>query len=248
MITPKEEYLSKLGQIQLANQNGTYFPIPEVEKIYKIDLNTRRCEAPSHLSVVDDHMAEILFFEVDRYFDKQDLAAMTCVISYVNASGEYYVYPVLCKDTITKREEGKMILPWIIDNDVTWGAGTVKFAFKFYEINQGTLEYSYALSTIPATTKVLEGLRARYIDATEQAAADNAAGKWAVEQRYLNYFIKQFNTAKDYRYVHASEIFDAKQIYYKREDAFRISDTDKLDKVFAKLDELTRTTTKWVEV
>ena len=35
MITPREEYLSKLGQIQQANQNGTYFPIPEVEQIYK---------------------------------------------------------------------------------------------------------------------------------------------------------------------------------------------------------------------
>jgi hypothetical protein len=55
MITPKEEYLSKLGQIQLANQNGTYFQIPEIEQVYKIDLNTRRCEAPSHLSVTDDH-------------------------------------------------------------------------------------------------------------------------------------------------------------------------------------------------
>lgn len=248
MITPKEEYLNKLGQIQQANQNGTYFPIPEVEKIYTIDLNTRRCEAPSHLSVTDDHQAEIIFFEVDRYFDKQDLAALTCVISYVNASGEYYVYPVPCKDTTTKREEGKMILPWVIDSDVTWGAGTVRFAFKFYEINPATLEYSYALSTTPATTKVLEGLRVRYVNATEQAREDNVAGKWAVEERYLNYFVKQFNTSNDYRYVHATAIFDPKEIYYKREDAFRISDTDKLDAIYAKLDELTRTTTKWVEV
>jgi hypothetical protein len=173
---------------------------------------------------------------------------MTCVISYINASGEYYVYPVPCKDTVTKRDEGKMILPWVIDNDVTWGAGTVKFAFKFYEINPGTLEYRYALSTIPTTTKVLEGMRVHYIDATEQAAADNVAGKWAVEERYLNYYIKQVNTAGDYRYAHASEIFDPQQTYYKREDAFRISDTDKLDAVYAKLDQLTRAGLKWVEI
>lgn len=248
MITPREEYLSKLGQIQLANQNGTYFPIPEAEKIYKIDLNTRRCEAPSHLSVTDDHQAEILFFEVDRYFDKQDLAALTCVISYINASGEYYVYPVPCKDTITKREENKMLLPWIIDNDVTWGAGAVHFAFKFYEINPQTLEYEYALSTVPATTKVLEGLRARYVDATEQARQDNADGKWAAKEHYLNYYVKRVNSHGDYRYAHASEFFDPEEIYYKREDAFRISDTDKLDAIYAKLNELTRTTTKWVEV
>lgn len=248
MITPKEEYLSKLGQIQQANQNGTYFPIPEVEKIYKIDLNTRRCEAPSHLSVTDDHQAEIIFFEVDRYFDKQDLAALTCVISYVNASGEYYIYPVPCKDTITKRDEGKMIIPWVIDSDVTWGAGAVRFAFKFYEINPETLEYSYALSTVPAITKVLEGLRARYIDATEQATADNVAGKWATEERYLNYFIKQTNNSGAFRYVHANEIFNSAQTYYRREDAFRITDTDKLDAIYAKLNELSRTGVKWVEI
>lgn len=248
MVTPREEYLSKLGQIQLANQNGTYFPIPEAEKIYKIDLNTRRCEAPSHLSVTDDHMAEILFFEVDRYFDKQDLAAMTCVISYINASGEYYIYPVPCKDTTTYRDEGKMLIPWVIDNDVTWGAGTVKFAFKFYEINPETLEYSYALSTMPTTTKVLEGMRVHYVEATEQAAADNTAGKWATEQRYLNYYTKVVNSRGDYRYAHATDVFDSSAVYYRREDAFRISDTDKLDAIYAKLDELSRTGVKWVEV
>ena len=222
MITPREEYLSK--------------------------LNTRRCEAPSHLSVTDDHQAEILFFEVDRYFDKQDLASLTCVISYVNASGEYYVYAVPCMDTITKRDENKIIIPWVIDSDVTWGAGTVRFAFKFYEINPATLEYTYALSTTATTTKVLEGLRVRYKDATEQAAADNAAGKWAVEQRYLNYYIKITNSSGDFRYAHASEIFDRNQTYYRREDAFRISDTDKLDAIYSKLSELVRTGVKWVEV
>jgi hypothetical protein len=173
---------------------------------------------------------------------------MTCVITYINASGEYYVYPVPCKDTTTKRDEGKMIIPWVIDNDVTWGAGTVRFAFKFYEINPETLEYSYALSTVPATTRVLEGIRARYVEATEQAEADNAAGEWAVKERYLNYYVKRFNSAKDYRYAHASEIFDPNETYYRREDAFRISDAEKLDLYYQKMKELTSSALKWVEI
>lgn len=248
MVTPRDEYLNKLGQIQQANQNGTYFPIPEVEQIYKIDLNTRRCEAPSHLSVTDDHLAEIIFFEVDRYFDKQDLACLTCVISYVNASGEYNVYPVPCLDTITKREEGKIIIPWVIDNDVTWGAGAVRFAFKFYEINPATLQYTYCLSTMAATTRVLEGMRFRYVDATEQAAADYQAGKWAAKQHYLNYYTKMTNNAGDYRYVHATVNYNSAETYYQRAEAFRVSDADKLDAIYEKVAELTRTGLKWVEV
>jgi hypothetical protein len=44
-----------LAQIQQAITGENYFPIPEVEKIYKIDLNTRQVEAPATLSITDDN-------------------------------------------------------------------------------------------------------------------------------------------------------------------------------------------------
>jgi hypothetical protein len=53
----------------------------------------------------------------------------TCVITYTNAANESFVYPVPCMDAITKRNDNKIIIPWVIGSDVTWKAGTVNFAF-----------------------------------------------------------------------------------------------------------------------
>lgn len=246
MITSHNEYLSKLGQIQRAITEEYYYPIPEAEKIYKIDLDTRQVEAPATLSVTEDNEAEILFFEVDRYFDKKDLAQTTCIINYVNASGEHFVYPIPCMDIITKAEENKILLPWVISSDVTWSAGTVKFAFKFYEINTGTLEFTYMLNTAVAQTRVLQGMQFNYVEATERAAADYVAGNWPT--KHINYFIKVTNTAGHYRYQHASANYDNKQIYYLREEEFRISDGTKLEAIYAKLDEIKKNALKWVEI
>ena len=69
MVTSKEEYLSSIAKIQQATTQSLYRPIPADEKIYKINLDTRIVEAPSFLSVTNDDEAEIIFFEVDRFYD-----------------------------------------------------------------------------------------------------------------------------------------------------------------------------------
>lgn len=231
MITPKNEYLSHLAQIQMGINGESYFPIPEAEKIYKIDLNTRLVEAPSLLSVTQDKEAEILFFEVDRFFDNMDLLNTTCIITYSNAIGEHFVYPIPCVDAITKRDENKLLLPWVIEDDVTWSAGNIKFAFQFYEINTGTLEFEYMLNTLPATTKVAQGLQFQYLDATQAAAADYRDGNWTTN--HINYFIKIASpSGKSYRYQHAPEAYNSTEIYYKRAEEMRISDGTKLEAIY----------------
>lgn len=247
MITPRKEYLSKLGQIQQAISSENFFPIPEVEQIYKIDLNTRRVEAPAFLSVTDDNEAEILFFEVDRFFDKKDLAQTTCVILYENAAREHFMYPVPCMDLETKKEENKILLPWVINSDVTWEAGTVKFAFQFYEINPGTLKFEYTLNTAETVTRVLQGMRFYYVDATSRAAADYQAGEWG--KKYINYFTKVANTiGNSYRYQHAASTYNKEETYYLREEEFRISDGTKLEAIYASLDTLKKNALKWMEI
>jgi hypothetical protein len=57
-------------------------------------------------------------------------------------------------DIVTKRVENKIIIPWVIESAVTWVAGPVKFSFKFFELNPGTLEYTYQLNTLTSVTKV----------------------------------------------------------------------------------------------
>lgn len=244
MITSQNEYLSSLAQIQMGINGENYFPIPAAEKIYKIDLNTRTVEAPALLSVTQDNEAEILFFEVDRYFDNMDLLNTTCVINYVNAIGEHFVYPVPCVDAVTKRSEDKLLLPWVISSDVTWAAGAVRFAFQFYEINTGTLEFEYMLRTLAASTKVGQGLDVQYQDATAAAAADNKAGNWAT--KYIDYFVKiASSSGKSYRFQHAPATYSATETYYKRADEMRISDGTKIDAIYQQLDQLKKNSLKW---
>ena len=244
MITSKKEYLSNLAEIQMGLSGEKYFPIPSAEKIYKINLDTRQIEAPAALSVTNDHEAEILFFEVDRYFDNMDLLNTTCLICYSNALNENFIYPVPCIDATTKREENKLLLPWVISSDVTWKAGTVKFAFQFYEINTGTLEFEYMLNTTPTTTKVLQGFEFKYIEATEKAAADK--NDWA--QKHINYFIKVALITGHYRYQHAPAVYNENETYYLRAEEARISDGTKLEAIYQSLDQLKKNSLKWVEI
>lgn len=246
MITSRQEYLSNLAEIQMGLDGEKYFPIPEAEKVYKIDLNTRKVEAPDLLSVTNDNEAEILFFEVDRYFDNMDLLRTTCVLLYTNALNESFVYPIPCVDAITKASENKLILPWVVGSDVTWKAGVIKFAFQFYEINTGTLEYEYMLNTAPATTKVLQGMEFKYVEANDKAEADWKANQW--DEKYKNYFVKVTITTGNYRYAHANEKYNKNETYYLRAEEARISDGTKLEAIYQSLDELKKNSLKWVRI
>lgn len=171
MITNSEEYKQNLYLIQDSN-----FPeliasdIPESEAKLVIDLNTRQVSAPEFLSVQKDHNAETLYFIVDRYYDNVDLATMSCIVQYQNASknkaSSGYVYAVPRYYLIAPKGEQKLIFPWVIEGPATAYSGTVTFSVRFYRISgeyhpdteQSTLEYEYLLNTLSAKSKVLEGM------------------------------------------------------------------------------------------
>ena len=106
MITSQHEYFSKLHLIQDSNglQNSIgklpSIPIPETEKILKIDLNTRKVEAPEFLSLQHDQKSETFFFEVDRFYGPVDLALTTCIIQYITPTDKR-IYPVPFYDTVS---------------------------------------------------------------------------------------------------------------------------------------------------
>ena len=54
MITSPQEYNSLLHSLTNPNEFMQYIQIPEEEKIYKIDLNSRTAEAPDFLAVTDE--------------------------------------------------------------------------------------------------------------------------------------------------------------------------------------------------
>lgn len=111
MITSAKEYLARLQDIRNANLHTETLNIPADEAVYNIDLNARTVDAPEFLSTETDHTAETVFFCVDRYFENIDLADSTCLIQYINANGDGYVYVVPIYDLETYAEDGKMLIP-----------------------------------------------------------------------------------------------------------------------------------------
>ena len=174
MITSAYEYLSHLQEIQNINLRKERLNIPEDEPIYAIDLNTRTIETPTFLSVETDHTAETVFFKVDRYFDTIDLADSTCIIQYVNAKGQTYIYAVPVYDVQTLATEGKMLIPWVIQGPATIAPGTIRYAIRFYHLNKVPItiqsenelittgeynyEFDYIINTVPSTSRILSGL------------------------------------------------------------------------------------------
>lgn len=161
-------YKSLLAQIENAPANNIDTVIlPSNKQLYEIDLETRTVTAPENLSVQTEHYAETVYFICDRYYDNMDLAQTNCVIQYV-IGDHHYVYAVPYCDITSKK--GKIIIPWSVSISATEQAGTIKFFIRFYLINEASLydenqqfvlenaQFSYSLSTLPATSKILKSL------------------------------------------------------------------------------------------
>ncbi|WP_024348453.1 hypothetical protein [Lacrimispora indolis] len=160
MISDKESYLAKLLEIQNSNIDDTYiFSQTPIEDRFAINGNTRVINIPTqfkNIGVINDHNAETVFFEIDRYFDNEDLSTHTCIVQYINANGEDDIYLVTKKDL---SEDGKYVFGWTISNHVTKYAGSVKFAVRFFTIGgQEILYYKYNWNTIVGQFNVEDGL------------------------------------------------------------------------------------------
>ena len=161
MITTPKEYYDLLYRIQDENKPSLAVLLPSNEKIYEIDMNSRKIEAPKYLSVELDHRAETIYFKVGRYYDNIDLANMTCVVQYINAKGEGRVYPVPFYDVETYADENMMLFPWCIDGEATKASGNVTYSVRFYDIDESATYMRYNMSTLPSKIEVLHGISSK---------------------------------------------------------------------------------------
>lgn len=161
MITTPKEYYDLLYRIQDENKPSLAVLLPNDEKIYEIDMNNRKIEAPKYLSVELDHRAETIYFKVGRYYDNIDLANMTCVVQYINAKGEGRVYPVPFYDVETYADENMMLFPWCIDGEATKASGNVTYSVRFYDIDESATYMRYNMSTLPSKSEVLHGISSK---------------------------------------------------------------------------------------
>ena len=161
MITTPQEYYDLLYRIQDENKPTLALLLPSDEKIFEIDLNTRKIDAPKYLSVELDHKAKTIYFKIARYYDNIDLANMTCVVQYINAKGEGRVYPVPFYDVETYADENMMLFPWCIDGEATKASGNVTYSVRFYDIDESATYMRYNMSTLPSKSEVLHGISSK---------------------------------------------------------------------------------------
>ena len=184
MITTPEEYFEHLWGIEARDQEGHVInpfnnrPIlsvilPSDERTFDVDLSAREISVPTFLSVSKDHRAETVYFLVDRYYEYKDLAQTSCIVEFINAAGEggFYLVPFydissyprfIDEDDIA--HEAKMLIPWLIEGDVTKVAGDVQFVLRFYELDDKNEAFIFNLRTKVATGTVLNGLDETVID------------------------------------------------------------------------------------
>lgn len=161
MIVNSEEYYKILQHIKDYN-SPSIVPLQPDSIIMNIDLNSRIIEAPEYLSVEEDHLAETVYFRLDRFYDNQDLANTVGIIQYINGKGDGYIYPIPYYDIATEKENNKILFPWCIEGHVTEKSGVINFSIKFYDIENE--EVKYILNTLPAKSKVAKGLEVSNIE------------------------------------------------------------------------------------
>ena len=154
-----ENSIQKLLEIQNAYSSKEVVSFPANATRFTIDWDARTITIPTGrtvLAVLNDHCAEVVVFETDRFYNGHDLSEEICIIQYAVAtrrSGQYInegYYPVTMIDT---SDPDKLLFAWEIKNSVTNVSGVIDFAVRFYSIDQfgDEPEFDYNLNTLAST-------------------------------------------------------------------------------------------------
>ena len=165
MITSPEEYIKRLADIQNQDNLKELVMLPTDEPRFIIDANSRTITIPdafTFIGVQNDHAAETIYFEIDRYFDQHDLSTEMCVVQFeaIGSGGQksegFYPITKIDVDSVP----GKVIFGWKILNDVTKYDSNVYFSVRFYSIE--TVGYNqrfkYNFNTLPTSLPVKSSL------------------------------------------------------------------------------------------
>lgn len=181
-----EEYYQHIEDIATLRTASSdpykYFLMPLDEPFFEIDANTRKITVPQHFAkngvgVHGDHMAEILYFRVDRYFDYQDLYACDDIIinwqfrpANASRNAEVQTYTSFALAPDETYDPGHIVFGWVIGNYIkgqdeeghdiiahmTPSRGTLTFSVSF--LKKESNEFSYMLNTQMATVNIYDSL------------------------------------------------------------------------------------------
>ena len=146
--------------VEIAQLDNKFLRLPLDEPIFEIDANTRVISVPSEfrsngLAVQGDHLAETVFFSIDRYFDRMDLSCTDITINWKMGtnSGKTKNF-IMSKDIIP----GKVVFGWPINNIITQKSGSLTFAVEFSLKNENNGEILYDFNTLSASINIKDGL------------------------------------------------------------------------------------------
>lgn len=211
MIVKPEEYNSALASIIDPNEYIKYVRIPSDETIYKIDLNARTIEAPKFLGAYKEHNAEIIWFQVDRFYDNIDLYGNrkisdgvlsqkrtgNCWIQYRNAKKQEFYYAAPMFIFADEFGSNKILIPWIIGQNVAAYAGTVEFSFQFFALSEenenAERHFKYIINTQTAKGKVLTGMYINPEDALNKAENEPLATRLQELEDQYNKLSGEYN-------------------------------------------------------
>ena len=188
MITEPSEFRQRLQEIQ-NSVKITFAHLPSNEPRFIIDANSREINIPfefSFLGVIGDHKAETIYFEIDRYFDDEDLSTDTCVIQFVNKNPKTLecnegLYAVTTMDI--NSIDGKIIFGWNIMNDATQIAGDIHFSIRFYSIDSNN-KFTYNFNTLTANSIILDTLDVKHTSIIEISPSELQA--WNDKMNQIN--------------------------------------------------------------
>ena len=170
-----EEYFTNLRNLVYGNgdygdeESYKFLKLPLNEPHFVIEANSRTITVPPEfqkygISVVGDEVAEIVFFEVDRFYDTTDLYDTKIIIQWQAPGTSTIQYtPAFSKTTIIDPRNGdeKVVFGWPITSTITKTAGTLTFSVRFYIENASnpTQELpDFSLSTLVQKVNINPGL------------------------------------------------------------------------------------------
>lgn len=175
-IETLEDYFSHLHDLVYGNGTNEkdndfeFLKLPLDEPHFEIDANTRRIKVPqifkeNGVSVEGDEVSEILFFEIDRFYDSTDLSQTNIIIQWQSPGQSVVQYtaafmPLIVHDPVYGDE--KLVFGWPISSEITEYPGQLTFSVRFYIPDSGASSLDakpvFSLSTLTQVVTINPGL------------------------------------------------------------------------------------------
>ena len=157
-----EQYFAHLQF--LCEIDPAFLLIPLEEPAFEINANTRKIKAPQITTVQTDHLAEMVVFTIDRYFDYMDLASegMYVYVQWTLPSGKNSASHVT--DYVDTTVPGKIRIGWPLQKEITNEVGDVHYSVRFLKFKNNTPDVNnqdsiiYAFNTLPEKFTVSKAL------------------------------------------------------------------------------------------